>query len=203
MLKATSSPTDRLPSITSLAPKYRRLAVTTLLTSCTVWLAVLPRLKTRKLAATYPASCSSQRRCICGSTAMALSVSIPGTLSAPKAWFSAPRLEIGHRQSQQVVEQARAKFGIDAVGGVRKQIGPQDAQDGLEDGNRYQTYDQHVEGAQGPVHQHLVDDHLEEKRRDQSEKLQEERRGQNLAQEMSILVDRGQKPGDVEPAGGI
>jgi len=25
------------------------------------------------------------------------------------------------------------------------------------------TYDQHVEGAQGPVHQHLVDDHLEEK----------------------------------------
>ena len=97
----------------------------------------------------------------------------------------APRLEIGHRQSQQVVEQARAKFDIDAVGGVRKQIRAQDAQDGLEDGDRYQTYDQHVEGAQGPVHQYLVDDHLEEKWRDQSEKLQEERRGQNLGQVMS------------------
>ncbi len=38
--------------MTSLAPQYRMLAVTILLTSCTVWLALLPRLKTRKLAAT-------------------------------------------------------------------------------------------------------------------------------------------------------
>jgi len=38
----------------------------------------------------------------------------------------APRLEVGHRQSQQVVEQARAEFHVDAVGGVREQIGPQD-----------------------------------------------------------------------------
>ena len=32
-----------------------------------------------------------------------------------------------------------------------------------------QTDDQHVEGTQGPVYQHLVDDHLEEQRRDQGE----------------------------------
>ena len=115
----------------------------------------------------------------------------------------APRLEVGHRQSQQVVEQARAELDVDAVGGVREQIGPQDAQNGLEHRDRHQTDDQHVERAQGPVHQHLVDDHLEEQRRDQGEQLQEERRDQHLAQEMAIFVDRSQKPGDVEPAGDV
>ena len=53
------------------------------------------------------------------------------------------------------------------------------------------------------VYQHLVDDHLEEQRRDQSEQLQEERRDQHFAQEMPIFVDRSQKPGDVEPAGDV
>ena len=53
------------------------------------------------------------------------------------------------------------------------------------------------------MHQHLVDDHLKEQRRDQGEQLQEERRDQHLAQEMPIFVDRSQKPGDVEPAGDV
>ena len=53
------------------------------------------------------------------------------------------------------------------------------------------------------VHQHLVDDHLEEQRRDQGEQLQEERGDQHLAQKMAIFVDRSQKPGDVEPAGDV
>ena len=99
-----------------------------------------------------------------------------------------------------MVEQARAEFDVDAIGGVREQIGPQDAQNGLENRDRQQTDDQHVEGAQRPVYQHLVDDDLEEQRRDQGEQLQEERRDQHLAQKMPIFVDRSQKPGDVEPA---
>ena len=53
------------------------------------------------------------------------------------------------------------------------------------------------------MHQHLVDDHLEEQRRDQAEQLQEERGEQHLAQEMAIFVDRPQEPGDVEPAGDV
>ena len=69
--------------------------------------------------------------------------------------------------------------------------------------DREQPDDQHVERAQGPVYQHLVDDHLEEQRRDQGEQLQEERRDQHLAQQMSIFVDRSQKPGDVEAAGDV
>ena len=102
-----------------------------------------------------------------------------------------------------MVEQARAEFDVDAVGGMREQIGPQDAQNGLEKRDRQQTDDQDVEGTQGPVNQHLVDHHLEEQRRDQGEQLQEERRDQHLAQEMAIFVDRSQKPSDVEPAGDI
>jgi hypothetical protein len=115
----------------------------------------------------------------------------------------APRLKVGHRQSQQVAEKARAEFDVDAVGGVREQIGAQDAQNGLENRDRQQPDDQHVQRAQRPVHQHLVDDHLEEQRRDEREQLQEERRDQHLAQEMAIFVNRAQKPGDVEPAGNV
>src|SRR5262245_201197 len=115
----------------------------------------------------------------------------------------APRLKVAHRQSQQVAEQARAELDVDAVGGVREQIGAQDGQNGLENRDRQQTDDQHVQRAQGPVHQHLVDDHLEEQRRDEREQLQEERRDQHLAQEMAIFVDRAKKPGDVESEGDI
>src|SRR6185312_5912157 len=52
--------------------------------------------------------------------------------------FSHPRhgiadaacLEIGHRQRQQVMEQPRTELDVDPVGGVREQIGPQDAEHG-------------------------------------------------------------------------
>ena len=37
----------------------------------------------------------------------------------------APRLEIGHRQRQQMVKQPRPEFDVDAVGGVSEQIGAQ------------------------------------------------------------------------------
>jgi hypothetical protein len=115
----------------------------------------------------------------------------------------APRLEIGHRQRQQVPKQARPELDVDAVGGVREQIGPQDSEHGLENRDGHKSEDEDIEGVQGPVHQHLVDDDLEEQRRDQAEQLQEERAEQHLAQEVAIFVDRPQKPGDVEPAGDI
>ena len=102
-----------------------------------------------------------------------------------------------------MVEKTRAEFDIDAVGRVREQIGPQDAENGLENRDRQQTNDQHVECAQAAVHQHLVDDHLKEQWRDKGEHLQKERRDQHLAQKMPIFVDRSHKPGDVEAAGDL
>ena len=99
-----------------------------------------------------------------------------------------------------MAKQARAEFDVDPVGGVREQIGPQDSQHGFENRDGYQSEDEDIEGAQGPVHQHLVDDDLEEQRRDQAEQLQEERGDHHLAQQVTIFMDRPQKPGDVEPA---
>ena len=61
---------------------------------------MLPRLMTLNEEVTYEASCSSQRRCICGSTAIAFSVSTPATLSTRKAWFSAPRLNFSCSRSR-------------------------------------------------------------------------------------------------------
>ena len=113
----------------------------------------------------------------------------------------ATRLEIGHRQSQQMMKQARAELDVDAVGGVREEIRPQDSQNGFEDRDREQADDQHVQRAQAAVHQNLVDHHLEEQRRDQSEHLQEERGHQHFAQQMPVFVDRPHEPGDVEAAG--
>ena len=73
-------------------------------------------------------------------------------------------------------------------------------QHGLEHRDRHQADDQHVERAQAAMHQHLVDDDLEEQRRDQREQLQEERGDQHLAEQMAIFVDRAEEPGDVEAA---
>ena len=99
-----------------------------------------------------------------------------------------------------MAEQPRAKFDIDAVGGVGKHIGAQDAQNGLEHRDRHEADYQHVEGAKAAMHQHLVDDDLEEQRRNQREQLQKERRDQHLADDMAIFVDGAEKPGDVEAA---
>ena len=53
---------------------------------------------------------------------------------------------------------------------------------------------------QAAMHQNLVDDHLEEQRRDQSEHLQEERGDQHLAEQMPVFMDRPHEPGYVEAA---
>ena len=100
-----------------------------------------------------------------------------------------------------MMKQARAELDVDAVGGVREEISPQDLQNGFENCDREQADDQHVQRAQAAVHENLVDHHLEEQRRDQGEHLQEERGHQHFAQQMPVFVDRPHEPGDVEAAG--
>ena len=63
--------------------------------------------------------------------------------------------------------------------------------------------DQHVERAHAAMHEHLVDHDLKEQRRDERKYLQEERGDEHLAEQMSILVDRADKPSDVEAAGEV
>ena len=78
-----------------------------------------------------------------------------------------PRLEIGHRQGEQVAEEPRAQLDIDAVGGVGEEIGAQAAEDDLENREQAEPERQHLQGRQAAMDQHLVDDDLEEQRRQQ------------------------------------
>ena len=100
-----------------------------------------------------------------------------------------------------MLEQPRPELDIDSVGRMRKQIGAQDPQDRLKQGDGNEADHQHVERAHAAMHEHLVDDDLEEQRRDQRKELEEERRDQHFTQKTAIFVDRAQEPGDVEPAG--
>ena len=100
-----------------------------------------------------------------------------------------PRLEIGDRQGHQMAEQPGAQLDVDPVGRMRKKISAQDAEDGLENRNRHQPDDQHIERAQRAMHQHLVDDHLKEQRRDQREQLQKERGDEHLAEQAAGICE--------------
>ena len=51
------------------------------------------------------------------------------------------------------------------------------------------------------VHQHLVDDELEEDRRRQREQLHEQRGDHDLRQRLAVAQDRGQEPAEAEGRG--
>src|SRR5262245_48424157 len=97
-------------------------------------------------------------------------------------------------------EQAGTEFDVDAVRRMREQIGAQDGEDALEYPDGHEADDKHVERAHTAMYEHLVDDDLEEHRRDQREHLQEERGDEYLAEEVAVFVNGTEKPGDVEPA---
>src|SRR3954454_24207426 len=110
----------------------------------------------------------------------------------------APGLKPRHRQRQQMVEQAGPELDVDAVGRVRKQVIAQDPEHGVEQGDDDEADDEDVERGQRAVHQNLVDHDLEEQRRDQRKKLEEERSRQHLAQQPPVFADRADEPGDIE-----
>ena len=77
-------------------------------------------------------------------------------------------------------EQPRAKFDIDAVRRMREEIGAKAAHDRFEQRDADKADDEHIERRLGAMHEHLVDHHLEEQRRDKREELQEERGDEHL-----------------------
>ena len=99
-----------------------------------------------------------------------------------------------------MAKQPRAQLNVDPVGGVGQDVGAQAAQHDLKQGHDRQAQGQHLEGRQTPVHEHLVDDHLEEQRREQGKELNEEGADQDLGQRLTVLLDRVQEPGDAETA---
>jgi hypothetical protein len=108
-------------------------------------------------------------------------------------------LEIGHRQREQVPKQARAQFDVDPVGCMREQIGSKAAEHDLEHREYAQAERENLQGRQAAVHEDLVDDDLEEERRQQSKNLQEERGDQDVGQRLAIFLHRVDEPGHAEP----
>ena len=73
-----------------------------------------------------------------------------------------------------MAEQSRAQLDVDAVGRVGEEVGPQPAQDNLEHRQRGQAQGEDLQCRHAAVNEHLVDDDLEEERREEAEDLQEE-----------------------------
>src|SRR4051812_39248072 len=97
-----------------------------------------------------------------------------------------------------MMEQAGAELDVDPVGGVSEQVGPQDAENGLEQSDRQKADHQHVKRAQRAMDQNLVDHDLEEKRRGEREQLQEKGCDEHLAEKVPIFVYRAQEPSEIE-----
>ena len=97
-----------------------------------------------------------------------------------------------------MLEQPTAQFDIDPVGGMGQRIGPQILQDDVEDADQRKPGNEHVERRIGMMGEHLVDNHLEEKRCDQGEDLHEQRGRQDMRDRLAIAPDRGQEPAEAE-----
>jgi len=108
------------------------------------------------------------------------------------------RKQVGQRQADQVAEQSRTQLDVDTAGGVSEYVAAQAAQGGLEQHDAEQADGDHVKGAQPPVHQHLVHHHLEEQRGEQREDLQHEGHQQHFAEQLAVLDDGWDEPGEVE-----
>ena len=111
---------------------------------------------------------------------------------------NAARLEVGQRQAQQVAEQPSAELDVDAARGVAEDVGAQRVEHAFEQHHDDQADDEHIERGQAAVHEHLVHHHLEEQRADQREELKEEGDHEHLAQQLAVLDEAGQEPGEVE-----
>src|SRR5260221_4087670 len=99
-----------------------------------------------------------------------------------------------------MLEQPCAKLHVDPIGGVRKKIGPQDAENGFKQCYPEQSDYQHIECADAAMDKDLVDDHLEEQRRGERKQLKKEGCEEHFSQLSTILVNRAQEPCDVEAA---
>src|ERR1700722_4258399 len=73
---------------------------------------------------------------------------------------NATGLEIGRRQCQQVLEQPCAEFHIDPVGGVRKKVSSQDAENCFEHCYTEQSDYEQIERADAAVDENLVHGHV-------------------------------------------
>ncbi len=85
---------------------------------------------------------------------------------------------------------------------MAEEVGPEPTHGDVKDRDSEIAHRQHFERGQAVVDQHLVDDDLEEKRRDERQDLDEERGDQHVAQQVAIFDQRWDEPAHVERARG-
>ena len=114
--------------------------------------------------------------------------------SAGRALF-----EVGQGQAQQVPKHVLPQHRIDTVAGMQHQVL---AHPGHQRGKQHEHGKRHPhrpQGALGLVHHHLVDDHLSEKRRGQTDQLNRQAGQQHLAPDALVLQELRHKPAEPEP----
>lgn len=99
------------------------------------------------------------------------------------------------------MEQATAEFDVDPVRRVVERVGAQVLQDDFEDADRGEADDQDDEGRKRLVNEDLVDNELEEERREQAERLDGKRGDENVSERASISLERRNEPGEAESRG--
>src|SRR6185369_656195 len=82
--------------------------------------------------------------------------------------------------------------------GMAEDVGAQAIEGTFEDDDGNQADDQHIQRRHAFVDQYLVHDDLEEQRADQGEQLQHERDQQHFTQQLAVLDQRRDEPGEVE-----
>src|SRR5215469_16956625 len=97
-----------------------------------------------------------------------------------------------------MVEQAGAQLDVDLVRGLAEHERSQRSQYHFEERDDSEADHQYVEGREAAVHQYLIDNNLEEQRRDEPEQLQEKRSDQYLADNAPVSPHRGNKPAQIK-----
>ncbi|MNK75184.1 hypothetical protein D3C87_947200 [compost metagenome] len=97
-----------------------------------------------------------------------------------------------------MAKQPSTELDVDAVRRVAEDVAAQPVQERLEDNDHQQTNDEHVQRGHAAMHQHLVHHDLEEQRADQCEELEDEGDEEHLAQQLAMLDEAGNEPGEVE-----
>ncbi len=81
---------------------------------------------------------------------------------------------------------------------MAEHVGAQAGEQTLKEHDHDQTHDQDIQGGQAFVDQHLVHHHLEKQGADEREQLQEQRNRKHLAQQLAVLDQAGDEPGEIE-----
>src|SRR5690606_1480675 len=87
---------------------------------------------------------------------------------------------------------------VDAVGGKDQQIAPQKDKGGIKKQRDADTGREHIEGGIALVHEHLVNDQLEEYRRRQPKRVQKQHCHGHVQEKPSLARDFRQEPAEAE-----